>query len=78
LRVPSTFSISVATVNGFCRKPAALRVARDVALGLGPEVDYPVARIRSRFTVRYCRDVVAKSRPLRRILVLEVVVLPRK
>ena len=46
-----------------------MRVARDVALGPGPEVGYTVARIRSRFTVRYCRDVVAKSRPLERILV---------
>ena len=58
--------------------PAALRGARDVALGLGLEADYTVARIRSRFTVRYCRDVVAKSRPLGRILVIGVVVLARK
>jgi hypothetical protein len=58
--------------------PAALRGARDVALGLGPEADYTVAKIRSRFTVRYCRDVVAKSRPLGRILVIGVVVLARK
>jgi hypothetical protein len=58
--------------------PAALHGARDVALGLGLEVDYTVARIRSRFTVRYCRDVVAKSRPLGRILVIGVVVLARK
>ena len=57
--------------------PAALRGARDVALGLGLEADYTVARIRSRFTVRYCRDVVAKSRPLGRILVIGVVVLAR-
>jgi hypothetical protein len=58
--------------------PAALRGARDIALGLGPEVDYSLPRIRSRFTVRYCRDVVAKSRPLGRILVFGVVVLARK
>ena len=58
--------------------PAALRGARDVALGLGAEADYTVARIRSRFTVRYCRDVVAKSRPLGRILVVGVVVVARK
>ena len=58
--------------------PAALRGARDVALGLGPEADYTVARIRSRFTVRYCQDVVAKSRPLGRILVIGIVVLARK
>ena len=57
---------------------AALRGARDVALGLGAEADYTVARIRSRFTVRYCRDVVAKSRPLGQILVIGVVVLARK
>ena len=78
MRLSSTLSISVATVNGFCRKPAALCVAWDVALGLEQEVDYAVARIRSRFAVRYCRDVVAKSRPLGRILVIGVAVLVRK
>jgi hypothetical protein len=58
--------------------PAALRGARDVALGLGPEVDYKVARIRSQIGVRYCRDVVAKSRPLGGILVISFVILAHR
>jgi hypothetical protein len=31
---------------------------RDLACGLGPEIDITVALIRSRITLRYCRDVV--------------------
>jgi hypothetical protein len=54
--------------------PATLRGARDVDLGLGPEIDYTVKRIRSRIGVRYCRDVVAKSRPLGQILVVSLVI----
>lgn len=55
--------------------PEALRGARDLALGLGPELDATLAPIRSKITVRYCRDVAVKSRPLGRILVVQLTVL---
>ncbi len=58
--------------------PDALRGARDLDLGLGPEIDISVAPIRSRVTVRYCRDVVVKARPLGQILVIELTILARK
>jgi hypothetical protein len=58
--------------------PAALRGARDLAFGLGPEIDVAVAPIRSRITVRYCRDVDVKARPLGRILVIGLTILARR
>lgn len=58
--------------------PAVLRGARDRAFGLGPEIDIRVAAIRSRITVRYCRDVAVKSRPLGQILVIGLTILARR
>ena len=58
--------------------PAVLQDARDVDLGLGPEIDLTVAPIRSRITVRYCRDVVAKARPLGHILVIGLTIVARR
>ncbi len=58
--------------------PAALRGARDLALGLGPELDSTLAPIRSRITVRYCRDVAVKSRPLGHILIIQLTILARR
>ncbi len=58
--------------------PDALRGARDEALGLGPEIDIALARIRSRVAIRYCRDVVVKSRPSGQILVIALTVLARR
>ena len=58
--------------------PAALAGARDLALGLGPELDSTFAPIRSQITVRYCRDVAATARPLGHILVLQITILARR
>jgi hypothetical protein len=58
--------------------PAVLRGARDLALGLGPELDATLAPIRSRITVRYCRDIAVKARPLGRILVIQLTILARR
>jgi hypothetical protein len=49
--------------------PQPLRGATDRAFGLGPEIDFTLAPIRSRITVRYCRDVVVSARPLGQVLV---------
>ena len=58
--------------------PAALRGARDLALGLGPELNSVLTPIRSRVTVRYCRDIAAKSRPLGHILVIQLTIVARR
>jgi hypothetical protein len=58
--------------------PAVLHNARDVDLGLGPELDLTIAPIRSMITVRYCRDVVAKARPLGHILVIGLTIVARR
>ncbi len=58
--------------------PPALRGLRDRDLGLGPEIDATFAPIRTRITVRYCRDVVVRARPLGRILVVGVTILARR
>ncbi|HEY7388051.1 MAG TPA: transporter [Bryobacteraceae bacterium] len=58
--------------------PAALRGARDLALGLGPELDSAIAPIRGQITVRYCRDVAVKARPLGRLLVIQLTILARR
>ena len=58
--------------------PAVLRSARDLDLGLGPELDLTLAPIRSRITVRYCRDVVVKARPLGHILVIGLTIVARR
>jgi hypothetical protein len=55
--------------------PEPLRGATDLVFGLGPEIDFTLAPIRSRITVRYCRDIVVYSRPLGRILVFGLTVL---
>ena len=55
--------------------PGPLRGARDRVFGLGPEIDYKFAPLRSRLTVRYCRDISVKSRPLGRVLVFGITVL---
>lgn len=58
--------------------PQALRGLRDRDLGLGPEIDASLAPIRTRITVRYCRDVVVRARPLGRILVVGLTILARR
>ena len=58
--------------------PTALRGARDLNLGVGPELDSTLAPIRSQITVRYCRDITAKSRPLGHILVIQLTILARR
>ena len=58
--------------------PAALRGARDLVLGLGPELNSTLAPIRSQITLRYCRDIAVESRPLGHILVLQLTVLARR
>ena len=58
--------------------PAALRGLRDQDFGLGPEIDVTLAPIRSRFTLRYCRDVRAVARPLGTILVVGVTIVARR
>jgi hypothetical protein len=58
--------------------PTPLRGARDLALGLGPELASTFAPIRSQITVRYCGDVAVKARPLGHILVIQVTILARR
>jgi hypothetical protein len=58
--------------------PAVLHGARDFDLGMGPEIDLTLAPIRSRITVRYCRDVIVKARPLGQILVLGLTIVARR
>jgi hypothetical protein len=57
--------------------PDTLRGARDLDLGLGPEIDISLAPIRSRITVRYCRDVIVKARPLGQILFIALTIVAR-
>jgi hypothetical protein len=45
---------------------------------MGPEIDLTLAPIRSRITVRYCRDVVVKARPLGQILVIGLSTVARR
>ena len=45
------------------------------AVGLGPEIDITLAPIRSRITVRYCRDVVVNARPLGQVLVFGLTIM---
>lgn len=58
--------------------PQALRGLWDQDFGLGPEIDVTLAPIRSRFTLRYCRDVRAVARPLGTILVVGVTIVARR
>ncbi len=58
--------------------PEPLRGARDRAFGLGPEIDFNIAPIRSRITVRYCRDIVVNARPSGQVLVFGLTVLARR
>jgi hypothetical protein len=58
--------------------PAALRGARDLALGVGPELSATLAPIRSQITFRYCRDIAVKSRPKGQILVVQLTILARR
>jgi hypothetical protein len=58
--------------------PPALSGLRDQVFGLGPEIDVTLAPIRSRFSVRYCRDVRAVARPLGNILVLGLAIVARR
>jgi hypothetical protein len=55
--------------------PEPLLGARDRVFGLGPEIDITLAPIRSRITVRYCRDVVVKARPLGQVLVFGLTIM---
>jgi hypothetical protein len=45
---------------------------------LGPELDSTLAPIRSQVTVRYCRDIAVRARPLGRILVIQLTILARR
>jgi len=58
--------------------PAALRGARDLALGVGPELNSTLAPIRGQITLRYCRDIAVKSRPQGQILILQLTILARR
>jgi hypothetical protein len=58
--------------------PAALRGARDLALGVGPEINFTLVPIRSQITVRYSRDVAVKARPLGHLLVIQLTILARR
>ena len=58
--------------------PEPLRGARDRAFGLGPEIDITLAPIRSRITLRYCRDVAVNARPLGQVLVIGLTILARR
>jgi hypothetical protein len=58
--------------------PAALRGARDLDFGVGPELGSTLAPIRSQITVRYCRDIAVKSRPLGHILIVQLTILARR
>jgi hypothetical protein len=58
--------------------PAALRGARDLALGVGPEINSTLAPIRSQITLRYCRDIAVKARPQGQILVIQLTILARR
>ncbi len=55
--------------------PEPLRGAIDRAVGLGPEIDFTLAPIRSRITVRYCRDIVVNARPSGQVLVFGLTIL---
>ncbi len=55
--------------------PEPLRGATDRAFGLGPEINFTLAPIRSRITVRYCRDVVVTARPSGQVLVFGLTIL---
>jgi len=57
--------------------PDILRGARDLALGVGPEINSTLAPIRSQITLRYCRDITVKSRPQGRILIIQLTILAR-
>ncbi|WP_242342840.1 SphA family protein [Anaeromyxobacter terrae] len=50
--------------------PPVLRGARDRIFGLGPEVGVLVAPLRSKLTIRYERELGARSRPQGQLLVL--------
>jgi hypothetical protein len=58
--------------------PDALRGARELDLGLGPEMDFTVPAIRSRITLRYCRDIEAKARQKGQILVIQLAIVARR
>jgi hypothetical protein len=58
--------------------PAALRGARDLALGMGPEINSTLAPIRSQITLRYCRDITVKSRPQGHTLIMQLTILARR
>ncbi len=58
--------------------PAALRGARDLDFGLGPELGIVVAPVRGRVTLRYVRDVTVKSRPLGHVFLVQLTILARR
>jgi len=58
--------------------PAVLRGARDLALGVGPELNSTLAPIRSQITLRYCRDIAVKSRPQGQILIIQLTIMARR
>jgi hypothetical protein len=58
--------------------PAPLRGARDRAYGLGPEIDVTLTAVRSRITLRYCRDVAVNARPLGQVMVIGLTIVARR
>jgi hypothetical protein len=58
--------------------PDALRGARELDLGLGPEIDVTVAPIHSQISVRYCRDIEVKARQMGQILVIQLAIVARR
>jgi hypothetical protein len=58
--------------------PESVRGARDRAFGLGPEIDFTLARIRSRIVLRYCHDVAVNARPLGQVVVVGLTIMARR
>jgi hypothetical protein len=49
---------------------AALRGARDVAYGVGPEVDLALPPVLGQLTLRYTQDVADRTRPVGHMVVI--------
>jgi hypothetical protein len=50
--------------------PAALRGARDVAYGVGPEIDLALPPVLGQLTLRYTQDVADRTRPVGHMVVI--------
>jgi hypothetical protein len=58
--------------------PESVRGARDRVFGLGPEIDFTLAPLRSRIALRYCHDVAVNARPLGQVMVVGLTILARR